>query len=440
MKRPSGFKGFSIMSIGQIISITGSAMTQFGLGIWIWEKTGNATPFSIIATAFFIPNLIFSPIAGALIDRWPRKRSLILPDLAAGLVTITLLILLISNKLSLSFIYIASFIEGTFNAFQWPAYSVTISIMLKKEEYAKANGLFSMTDSAPTVLAPIVAGALMPFIGLKGIMITDIVTFLFAIGAVLWVYIPKNIIEGNAKLSIFKDSLFGFGYIFARKALLLLLFVFLFTNFFSGFYSTLFTPLILAKTNNSSVSLGIVQSSFGIGGILGGLLMTVWGGTKKKIKTLLLGIMISGIGSIVLGLSKNLIMLVVSVLLIAISNVAANASSQAIWQSKVSPSLQGRVFSARRVIAQLVGVIPMLASGPLVDHVLGTFVDHKIVLNALFGIEKGGAIAMLASISGILTVITIMIGFSIPSLMHVEDINYGEETPGGLADEKMPIK
>ncbi|MCX6088546.1 MAG: MFS transporter [Caldiserica bacterium] len=320
MKRPSGFKGFSIMSIGQIISITGSAMTQFGLGIWIWEKTGNVTPFSIIATAFFVPNLIFSPIAGALIDRWPRKRSLILPDLAAGLVTITLLILFSLNKLSLSFIYIASFIEGTFNAFQWPAYSVTISVMLKKEEYSKANGLFSMTESAPTVLAPIVAGALISFIGLRGIMSIDIITFLFAIGAVLWVYIPESIIEGKAKLNIFKDSLFGFGYIFARKALLALLLIFLFTNFFSGFYSTLFTPLILAKTNNSSISLGIVQSSFGIGGILGGVLMTIWGGTKKKIKTLLLGIMISSIGSIILGLSKSLLMLVISAMIISISS------------------------------------------------------------------------------------------------------------------------
>ena len=194
-----------------------------------------------------------------------------------------------------------------------------------------------------------------------------------------------------------------------------------------------------AKTNNSSISLGIVQSSFGIGGILGGVLMTIWGGTKKKIKTLLLGIMISSIGSIILGLSKSLPMLVISAMIISISSVATNASSQAIWQSKVSPSLQGRVFSARRVIAQLFGVIPMIASGPLVDHVLGPFVDYKIVLNALFGIEKGGAIAMLASISGILTIILIIIGFSIPLLMHVEDINYEEENTK-LKEEETPLE
>jgi DHA3 family macrolide efflux protein-like MFS transporter len=142
LKRPQGFKGFSIMSIGEIISLVGSAMTQFGIGIWIWKATGNATPFSIVATLFFIPVIIFTPIAGALVDRWPKKRSLILPDLAAGIITIITLTLYITNHLTLLYIYSAAFVTGIFNAFQWPAYSVTISIMLKREEYGRANGLF----------------------------------------------------------------------------------------------------------------------------------------------------------------------------------------------------------------------------------------------------------------------------------------------------------
>lgn len=425
MHKPSGFKGFSIMSVGQIISMTGSAMTQFGLSIWIWEKTGNATPFSIITTAFFIPSLIFSPIAGALIDRWPRKRSLILPDVAAGLVTITMLILLSINKLDLWFIYVASFIEGLFNAFQWPAYSVTISVMLKKEEYGKANGLFQMTDYAPMILAPLVAGFLLSIIGLKGIMSIDIATFILAVIAVLWVIIPENAASKEKPVSnLFRDSIFGFKFIWKRKPLLLLLSVFLVTNFFGGFVNTLFAPMILTKVNNNSALYGIVQTFFGVGGILGGVLMTAWGGTKKKIKSLLWGILVSGLGVSILGFTKNIVWLCVAALIMTVSSVVANSSSQAIWQTKVKPELQGRVFAARRVVAQLVGIIPMIASGPLVDHFLGPFVDYKIVLNALFGIEKGGAMSMLAAISGVLTIILI-IGYSlIPMLMHVEDYEF----------------
>jgi len=427
VKKPEGFKGFTIMSIGQIISMVGSSMTSFGLSIWIWQKTGNATPFSIITTAYFVPNLIFSPIAGALVDRWPRKRSLILPDIAAGIVTIAMLFLLAINRLELWFIYIAVFIEGIFNAFQWPAYSVTISVMLKKEDYGRANGLFQMTEYAPLVLAPLIAGFFIGIIGLKGIMAIDIITFVIAVIAVLWVTIPENIAAGTKpQVSLFKDSIFGFKYILQRKPLLLLLIVFLLTNFFGGFINTLFAPMILSKVQNSSVLFGIIQTFFGVGGILGGLLMTVWGGTKKKIKSLLFGILLSGVGITMVGFTRNVIILCLAALILTISSVISNSSSQAIWQSKVKPELQGRVFAARRVIAQLVGVIPIIASGPIVDHVLGPFVDYKIVLNALFGIEKAGAMSMIAAISGILTVIVILIFYSVPMLMHVEDYEFVE--------------
>ncbi|MGC9125452.1 MAG: MFS transporter, partial [Caldisericaceae bacterium] len=209
-----------------------------------------------------------------------------------------------------------------------------------------------------------------------------------------------------------------------RKPLLLLLTVFLVTNFLGGFVNTLFAPMILTKVNNSSALYGIVQTSFGVGGIFGGVLMTAWGGTKKKIKSLLWGILVSGLGVSVLGFTRNVVWLCLAEILMSVSSVVANSSSQAIWQTKVKPELQGRVFSARRVVAQLVGVIPMVASGPLVDHLLGPFVDHKIVLNALFGIEKGGAMSMLAAISGVLTILAI-IGFSlIPMLMNVEEYEF----------------
>lgn len=437
MKKPEGFKGFAIMSIGQIISMVGSSMTQFGLSIWIWQKTGNATPFSIIATLFFLPGLIFSPFAGALIDRWPRKRSLIIPDVAAGIVTIVMLILLSMNKLELWFIYLSALVQGIFGAFQWPAYSVTISVMLKKEDYGRANGLFQMTEYAPLVLAPLIAGFLLGIIGLKGIMTIDIVTFILAVTAVLWVIIPENVAAGKkSEVSLFRDAAFGFKYIFKRKPLLLLLTVFLITNFLGGFVNTLFAPMILSKVNNNSVLYGIVQTSFGVGGILGGLLMTVWGGTKRKIKSLLFGILVGGVGMAMVGFTRNVIMLCIAAIIITISNVIANSSSQAIWQSKVKPELQGRVFSARRVIAQLVGAIPMIASGPIVDHVLGPYVDYKIVLNALFGIEKAGAMSMLAALSGILTVIMILIFYSVPMLMHVEDYQFEEVAmPAEVAKE-----
>lgn len=431
MKRPQGFKGFSIMSIGEIISLVGSAMTQFGIGIWIWKTTGNATPFSIVSTLFFVPVIIFTPLAGALVDRWPKKKSLILPDLAAGIITIITLTLYITNHLTLLYIYTAAFVTGIFNAFQWPAYSVTISIMLKKEEYGRANGLFSLTESAPLVISPVVAGALLPLINLRGIMIIDIITFLFAIGAVLWVSIPDVRKKIGEKANLMKEAVFGFPFIFRRKPLFSLLLIFLFVNLFAGFYTTLIAPMVLAKTNNNSVFLGIVESSLGIGGIVGGLLMTLWGGTKRKIYSLVLGIMLIGIGAIILGLSKSLLSYIIAGTTIGIFGVVTNSSNQAIWQTKIPYELQGRVFSARRVISQCISIIPMAISGPLVDNFITPIFNRSegiiyifnryINLPFIFGQGKGGAISLISFLAGCMIFIISLSAFLFPVIMRVED-------------------
>jgi len=405
----------------------GSSMTQFGLAIWIWKITGKATPYSYIAVFFMIPNLIFSPIAGAFVDRLPKKWVLIIPDISSGIITVITMILFISSKLSLPFLYAGAFLSGLFNSLQWPAYSVTMSLMVDKKDLGRANGFYSICETAPALISPILAGFLLSIIGLNGIFLIDIATFIIAIFIVIIVCIPDIIFDVNKteskRQNIIKDSLFGFSYIFQRKALFALLSIFLMINFFSGFSNALLAPMILAKTNNNSVFLGIIQSSFGIGGIIGGLLMTFWGGTRKKIVSLLIGMMFSGIGQTLLGLSKALPFYVISILIISIATIVTNASSQSIWQSKVPHHLQGRVFSARRFIAQFVGTIPMVISGPLVDKYLTPLFSKFTTLSNIFGNGKGGAIALLASSGGFLTIIIVIVSLLSPVVMNVEKSN-----------------
>lgn len=426
MNRPKGFRGFALLTLGQIVSFIGSGMTQFGLGIWIWKATGNATPFSIIAFAFFLPNMIFSTIAGAYVDRLPRKISLILPDLSSGIVTIVTLILFLSNKLTLPFLYLASFVSGAFNAFQWPAYSVTISSMLSREEYSRANGLFSLTESAPSLLAPLAAGFLFSIIGLEGIMLVDIITFVFAIAIVIIVEIPQ-VTTNESKASILKDAVFGFGYIFERRELLLLLMVFLLTNFFGGFWNTLLSPMILGKFNGSSVILGTLETIFGVGGIIGGIVMSLWGGLKRRIHTLLIGIFVSAISEVIIGLSFSVLTIALAFLLIGVSNVFANSSSQSIWQSIVPIHLQGRVFSARRFIAQFASSIPMLISGPLVDKVLVKYFSKPNLLTGIFGFGKASSIGFLAFLSGILSIGIVIWAINNHFVMSVENLSQEEQ-------------
>ncbi len=197
MTRPSGLKGFATITMGQVASITGTAMTQFGLSYWVWQEFGRATPFSIMSILFFGAQVIFGLAAGSLVDRWPRKISLILPDIASGVLTLIALFLYTQNALTLSFLYTMSFVNGIFSALQWPAYSVTLASMLKPDQYTKANALFSITDYGPALVAPILAGGLLGTIGLEGIMTIDLLTLTLAVLINLWVFIPDIRKKGN---------------------------------------------------------------------------------------------------------------------------------------------------------------------------------------------------------------------------------------------------
>lgn len=427
--RPKGFKGFILLTIGQLVSISGSAMTQFGLGIWMWEKTGNATPFSMITVAFFLSNVLFSTFGGSLVDRLPRKTTLILPDLASGIITCITLILYLTNRLTLPFLYISSFFSGIFNAIQTPAYSVTMTAMLQKEEYGKANGLFSLTQSAPNLIAPILAGALIGVIGLEGMMVIDIVTFLFAISMVMLVDEGKTVsseVKGIFK-NILKDSISGFQYIAKRKGLLAILLIFLTVNGAAGFLNTLLSPMILAKFNDSSVILGWVQTVFGAGSILGGLIMSIWGGTKKKVYTVLSGVFLLGVGSVFLGISYSLIVILTMLLIIGFFVVLANASSQSISQSIVPIELQGRVFSAMRFISSSAMVVSMAISGPLVDKVLYRYFVGENLLTHIFGVGKSASMGFLITVAGIIVVVAAIVGSMNPLVLSVEDIRAEED-------------
>ena len=279
-KSPSGMLGFVIVWAGQIVSVLASSMTQFALTIWAYEKTGSATALGLVSTAFVVPFLLLSPIAGVLVDRHNRKLMMMVSDMAAVLATVGILILHSLGVLEMWHLYVAAAVNGMGSTFQWPAYSAAISTMLPKEHYSRANGMMSLVESGPGVLAPMLAGALLPLIHLMGILIVDVVTFFLAIGALLLVHIPQpeQTAEGQAGAgSLLHEALYGFRYIFARKGLLGLLLFFICLNFTIGLSGSLFAPFILSRTGNNSAILGVVELTYAIGAVAGGLLVGLWG-------------------------------------------------------------------------------------------------------------------------------------------------------------------
>ena len=386
--RPTGMFGFTIVWLGQIVSVLATNMSAFALTIWVFQNTGSATALGLVQVFFITPLLIITPFAGVMVDRHNRKLMMMVSDSVAGMATIAILLLQAFGVLQVWHLYVAAIFQGLGNAFQWPAYSAAISTMIPKEKLGRANGMMSLIDMGPGILAPMLAGALLPVIGLTGILSIDVVTFVLAIVVLLFVHIPqpRRTEEGaQAQGNIFKEAVFGFRYIFARPSLLGLQLVFFFGNLCAGVAYTVLAPMILLRTGNDSASLGLVQSAGAIGGVLGGIAMSAWGGFKRRVHGVLAGWMVSSVFFALMGLTKWIPLWIALNALSSVVIPLINGSNQAIWQSKVAPDVQGRVFSARTLIAWMTNPISPLIGGTLADYVLEPAMRTQSGLSLLFG-------------------------------------------------------
>lgn len=428
-KRPAGMVGFSIVWIGQIVSVLASSMTGFGLTIWMYQQTGSATAMGLVQVFFITPFLLLSPFAGVMVDRYNRKLMMMISDLAAGLGTLFILVLFALGKLEFWHLYISAILNGLGNTFQWPAYSAAISTMVPKEQYGRANGMMSLIEAGPGVVAPLFAGALMPFIGLPGIMLIDVATFVFAIGTLLLVYIPQPVRTqdgAEAQGNIWQEAAYGFKYIFTRPSLLGLQLIFFAGNLFATIAFTLLAPMVLARTAQNSLSLGTVESAGAIGGVLGGIIISFWGGFKRKVHGVFLGWVVTSLSSIFLGIGQALPVWIAAMLVTNLFIPMLNTSNQTIWQSKVAPDLQGRVFSARRLIAWFTQPIAPIIAGTLADFVLEPAMRTQNAFSNIFGgwvgIGPGAGMALLIIFCGVGGALVGLSGYFIPVIRNAETL------------------
>ena len=325
-------------------------------------------------------------------------------------------------------LYIAAVVNGLGNTFQWPAYSAAISTMVPKEQYSRANGMMSLVESVPGVLAPLLAGILLPVITLTGILAIDVITFGLAIFALLAVHIPQpgRTLEGQSEQgNIFKEAAYGFKYIFARRGLLGLLTFFIVLNFIIGLSAPVVSPFILERTGQNTAILGTVTSSFAIGAVIGGLLISLWGGFKRRMASIFLGEALTGFFLLlVFGLGRSLPIWLSAAVAGGIFPIFTNGASQAIWQAKVAPDVQGRVFSARRMIAWSVGPITPILAGLLADHVTEPAMQSQTWLARTFGWlvgnESGSGMALQFVVTGILYMLVVLIVYLFVS--HVRNL------------------
>jgi DHA3 family macrolide efflux protein-like MFS transporter len=415
--RPTGMLAFTIVWIGQVVSLLGSAMTWFAFTIWAWQTTGEATVLALVGFFSFGPTLLLSPIAGVLVDRWNRKLVMMVSDLASGLATIVVLSLYATGNLQVWHLYLVGAVAAAFVSFQFPAYSAAVTVMLPKEQYARAQGMMGLASSASGIFGPLLAALLLGVIGIVGIMMIDVVTFLVAIGALLLVHIPQPVVteagrEGHG--SIWKESVYGFRYILERPSLLALQLVLAGSNLVHALGFTLVVPMILARTGNEEIVLGSVQSAGALG-------------PKRRIHGVLIGWTLASLmGGPLMGLGHNLTLWVLASFFSSFFAPIIYGSDQAIWQAKVAPDVQGRVFATRQLISQVTIPIAMLLAGPLADRVLEPAMRPEGNLSGTFGwlvgAGPGAGMALLIVFAGIFGMLVGLGGYAFYNVRNAEDI------------------
>lgn len=426
----SGMPAFIVVWIGQIVSILATSMTQFALTIWAYEQTNSATALGLMQVFFITPFLLISPIAGAMVDRHNRKLMMMMSDLGAGFATLLILALQAAGVLQIWHLYITAAITGLFGAFQWPAYSASISLMVPKEQLGRANGLMTLMEAGPGVIAPLLAGALLPLVHLTGILVFDVATFVVAVAALSIIFVPQppKTEEGRqGQGSLLKEAAYGFRYIFARPSLLGLQMVFFLGNLFAGIGFTVMAPMILSRTGNNEIAFGSVQTAGAIGAVVGGILLSAWGGPKRRVHGVLFGHVLSGLCWVVLmGPGRGVVAWAASSFLGAFVIPTINGSNQAIWQAKVAPDVQGRVFSARRLIAWLTNPISPIIAGVMADQWLEPAfragAPFAKSLAWLVGEGAGAGMALMFVVCGALVSLAGAVGYLFPAIRNAEDI------------------
>ena len=366
-------KTFVIIWFGQLVSLVGTAMTRFALLIWAYDLTGSATTVALLGFFAFVPYVLVSPIAGAWVDRLDRRLVMLFSDLGAGIMTIGVYFLFVNGQLEIWHLFIAQGLAGMFEAFQTPAYIASTTLLVDKSQYGRISGMRSIAESASQIIGPIAAGAALAFINIDGVMLIDIGTFLIAMVTLLIIRIPHPPEEtaSPTEKNLWKDIRLGFDYIMARKGLRGLLFIYVGINLFAALtYFAVLPSLILARTGGNEQALALVEGMLGIGGVVGGVVLSVWGGPKRQIHGVLAGAAISFfLGDLLFAVGQSVIVWGAGAFLAAFFIPFIMGCNRAIWQSKVPPAIQGRVFSVQTMLQTGMMPIGYLAAGPLADLV-----------------------------------------------------------------------
>ena len=429
LNRLSGMQTFTLIWFGQFVSLVGTAMTRFALLIWAYQQTGEATTLALLGFFSFILYVVFSPLAGVVVDRFDRRKVMLVTDLGAGVMTGLMLLLYTAGGLEIWHLYLLEALTGAFEAFQVPAYHASISVLVPKQQYARANGLRSLAQSASTVLAPFLAGLVLQVGDLRHVMLIDLLTFGAAAITLMLVRIPRPrpSAEGEAaQRGLWRDMRYGFTYIRQRPGLLGLMWIFTGIVFFAGLtYYGIMPAMVLARTGGDELALATVRGALGIGGIIGGIVVSTVGLPRRRLHATLGFTAVSFLlGDFMLATGRSVLAWAFAALVAEFFVPFIVSGERAIWQAKVAPDVQGRVFAVQNMLRNAATPLAYLLAGPLADRLLEPAMQPGGALTGVFGglvgTGPGAGMALMFLFTAVAGMAICVLGYAIPAVRQVE--------------------
>ncbi|WP_244165108.1 MFS transporter [Streptomyces silaceus] len=433
---------------GQAVSLVGSAVLRFAFIIEVWSTGEQATAVTALSLCALLPQALFSPFAGAIIDRMRKRSALQIADVI-GLATIGALTLVhfFGGGLEPWQVYPATVLLGIGAAFQLPALTAAIPLLVRKDQLGRANGLLAGARSAAGICGPALGGIMVALSGIGAVLVVDLVSYAFALIGIRVVRMKGDKVPegaGAPRTKIVAEAVEGLRYLFRQASLRDMTVNFCTVNLVMVFGFAVIQPMVLLKSGNGA--LAAVNSAIGVGGVVGGLLMAAWGGPRNRGRGMMLGIVgmcvSAQIGmSLVGGVAGWCVAMLIGSLLMTV----VNASMQAIVQTKVPQDWQGRAFGAVMFLSQISVPLATAVSGPLADQVFepqaadgsGVFA----VLGPLLGDEPGSGMAGMLFLAGVAGLAVALWGLASRSIRHIDvllpDIDEESGRKGGEKDDAV---
>lgn len=419
---------FLVFWFGQAVSGLGSSMTGFALTIWAYQQTGKAMTVSLMTFCSYLPRILVSTVAGSFVDRHSKKRIMLAADSVAALCSLIVFYCALQGSLTVSLIYLVNLVIGLMNAFQHPAASVVTGMLVPDGAYDRASGLNSFSGNLITVTAPMLAGVLMASAGLHAILLTDLLTFLFAAGTLMFFVTVKEpkLGQNEEKSGVFCGFLEGLNFLKQNTGLLHMMLFMALINFLSRLtYENILSPMILARSG-SSMAYGTVSGVLGAGGIVGGIFVTLGKKKRDPVKMIYLAAACSFcFGDLLLGAGRSLPMWCMGGIGASVFIPYIIAGQNMILYRTVPQKMQGRIFAVQSIVQYSSIPVGILLGGILADHVMEPFMASgnplALLLGRIVGNGSGSGMAVMFLCTGILGTASSIWGYHDKELRKLAD-------------------